>query len=179
MEKAGNGGDCCWSWALKLGAEWPPLSTARHNHHQQNSHRSSPPRLLLAHPHSSRSRKQGIRQKRVSSYTGWHFGTPMARVGVSTWVFAKSRSRRRTTNGRRTKSCCFRQVPSDAKHQTSKMSTAQAQHGPWHQQVTDYKRQLQTVLNPGRPIHLRQHRRLACAFVHLCALDSPALHSMT
>lgn len=157
----------------------PSLFAARHNHHHQNSHRSSPPRLLRAHPRSSNSRKQGIRQKGVSSYTGWHFGTPMARAGVNTWVFAQSQGRddeRRTTNDERapneelllSSGAVRRETPNEQnEHKSAGPGAAQAQHGPWHQRVPDCKRQLQTVLNPGRPIRLGQHR-LACAFVHLC-----------
>lgn len=61
-----------------------------------------------------------------------------------------------------------RETPNEQnEHKSAGPGAAQAQHGPWHQRVPDCKRQLQTVLNPGRPIRLRQHR-LACAFVHLC-----------
>lgn len=85
-----------------------------------------------------------------------------------------------TTNGRRTKSCCFRQVPSDAKHQMSKMSTSQPgreQHGPWHQQV---KYRLQETITDG-PESWAPNSSQTAPPVPLCncADDSPALHSIT
>lgn len=176
------------SWALKLGAEGPPSPLP------DTTTTNKTPTALHRRVSSSLTRTPPGQGNKESDRRGCH----PTRDGILArqWLglgsihgFSQSQGRddeRRTTNGRRPESCCFRQVPSDAKHQMGKQNerksagpgTAQAQHGPWHQQGTDYKRQFQTVLNPGRPIHLRQHR-LACAFVHLCALESPALHSMT
>lgn len=135
VEKAGNGGDGCWSWCWSWALCWalnalplrcpaqpppklPPLFTA-----------ASPPRspALLQFKETRNQTKGGVI---LYGMAFWH-------ANGSSWgqymgFRTKPRSRRRTTNderrttnGRRTKSCCFRQVPSDAKHQMSKMSTSQ------------------------------------------------------
>lgn len=149
FSEAGDNGAACggkgWQWrrlmlervlelgavlGAVLGAECPPSSRP------DTTTTTKTPTALHRRVSSSLARAPPIQGNKESDKRGCH---PMrdgilARQwlelgsihGVSHKVkVAATNDERRTTNGRRTKSCCFRQVPSDAKHQMSKMSTSQ------------------------------------------------------